>query len=633
MRGDRRTFVLLFCLSLAGVAYGRAPRRPDVLLITIDTLRADHVQCYGYSRVRTPALNRLAQDGIRFANAFTPSPITTSSHASILTGRFPSAHGVLNFGMPLDRRFPTWAEFLRESGYRTAAFIGSLVLDSRQMARGFDRGFESYENFPSRHSSAMRCHPDASKSGTCRGPRRWGRLERRAMDVVGRAKKWLQAHPAGPRFLWVHLYDPHDPYIPPPPFSITYRDHPYDGEIAYADSALLHLLNFLQSQHGYAGALIVVVGDHGEGLGEHREETHGTFLYDATLHVPLIVKLPAAQSAGTLVAGQVRTTDILPTVLDLLHIGAGVSFDGESLQPLWLGKDAADRPAWSETDYPLGFGWAPLRAMRAGGAKLVEAPRPEFYDLHSDPSEIANRYEPWNPKVQQLRELMADVQARLPRHEKNSSGAVSPATIAQLRALGYLGGASSAPNLAEPSLLPDPKDEIEVQNLLHRAMLAAEDRDPRQARQTLDELLRREPDFPAGLMQLGQIEMQALNYRQAAEAFRKAGQARPGDALAAFHEGEAWEREGDLDAARSALEQSLQFAPQQFEARLLLGRVLLRMGDAKSAQDELQAAELIEPRQAALLELLAKAYRATGNYAAAREAAAKAARLRRQTQR
>jgi choline-sulfatase len=188
--------------------------QPDIFLVTIDTLRADHVHCYGYAGVQTPALDRLAQDGIRFAQAFTPSPITNTSHTSILTGLLPSSHGVTDFAVPLSPTYPTWADLLHQQGYHTAAFIGAVILDSKTLAPGLDRGFDYYDNFP-QHSQ--------TKS-------RWGRLERRGMDVVERAETWLSAHPQGPHFVWVHLYDPHDPYEPPAPYSQIYKDRLYDGE-------------------------------------------------------------------------------------------------------------------------------------------------------------------------------------------------------------------------------------------------------------------------------------------------------------------------------------------------------------------------------------------------------------------
>src|SRR5438874_5375237 len=265
--------------------------KPDVFLITLDTLRADHVGCYGDKQAQTPALDSLARDGIRFENAFTVSAITDSSHASILTGLYPSNHGVMDFANPVRPGAVTLAQALKEQGYVTAAFIGAVILDSRTLAPGLNRGFDFYDNFPE--------HPQTKS--------RWGRVERRGMDVVQHTENWLNAHRVGPHFVWVHLYDPHDPYEPPPPYSQLYKDHLYDGEIAYADSALANFLGYLKKQGWYDNSLIIVVGDHGEGLGEHHEDTHGIFLYDSTIQVPLIVKLPRQSAAEKIVNAQVRT--------------------------------------------------------------------------------------------------------------------------------------------------------------------------------------------------------------------------------------------------------------------------------------------------------------------------------------
>src|SRR5271165_496331 len=312
---------------------------PDVYLITIDTLRADHVGCYGYKQVETPALDALAADGVRFSEAFTHSPITNTSHITILTGLLPSVHGVTDFAVPLSPQHVTWAELLKKQGYKTAAFIGAVILDSNTLAPGIDRGFDFYDNFPAKTDSKER----------------WDRVERRGMEVVEHAEAWFDQHRNGPHFVWVHLFDPHDPYEPPPPFAEKYKDHLYDGEIAYADSAVANWIAFLKKAGAYDNALIVVTGDHGEGLGEHGEETHGLFLYDATLHVPLILKMPlkaaGAGDHGAVIDAQVRTTDILPTILAATGVAAPAELNGESLLPLIDAQSQSNRALFGETDY------------------------------------------------------------------------------------------------------------------------------------------------------------------------------------------------------------------------------------------------------------------------------------------
>jgi choline-sulfatase len=567
-----RTLYVLVILSAAASSAPTKTPPPDIFLITIDTLRADHVHCYGYTNVATPALDALAKDGVRFTQAFTSSPITNTSHASILTGLLPGSHGVTDFGVPLSASHPTVAELLKGRNYRTAAFIGAVILDSKSLAPGFDRGFDFYDNFPEHAPTKSR----------------WGRLERRGMVVVEHAENWLRKHPAGPHFVWVHLYDPHDPYEPPPPYSQIYKDHLYDGEIAYADSALAHLVANLKRSGMYGNSVIVAVGDHGEGLGEHHEDTHGIFLYDSTTHVPLIVKLPGGRSAGTVVAAQVRTLDVMPTLLELASAPAPQKKDGESLAPYLSGKSEAARPAFGETDYPLRFGWAPLRSVRSDGFKFIEAPRPELYDLPLDPAEIGNKYEPHDARVQKSRAMLTELRTK------------------------------EAPTTApEPSSLPDPKDKIEEQNLLHAAMLASEDDRSADARKILAKVLALDAKSPTALRQLGELELQAGDYVQAAHHLKAAIEARPDDAAALFHEGQALEKTHDLGGTRDALEASLKLMPGQFDARLLLGQVYLGLKDPAAAEDQFEAALLLQSGSVEAQLGLADAQITKGNFAEA----------------
>lgn len=544
---------------------------PDVYLVTIDTLRADHVHCYGYDAIQTPSLDALARDGVRFSNAFTVSPITNTSHASILTGLLPGSHGVTDFGVPLDPSHPTVAQALKDRGYHTAAFVGAVILDSKSLAPGFDRGFDYYDNFPE--------HPPTKS--------RWGRVERRGMDVAQHAESWLTKHPAGPHFLWVHFYDPHDPYEPPPPYSQTYKDRLYDGEIAYADSALAHFVAYLKQTGRYRSSVIVVIGDHGEGLGEHNEDTHGIFLYDSTLHVPLIVKLPGARAATSTVAAQVRSVDVLPTVLDLIGARPLAKSDGESLRPYFSGGATADRPVISETEYPLRFGWAPLRSLRSEGFKFISAPRPELYNLQSDAAELHNVYDARDDRVQGAAARLAQVRER----------------------------EGGKPDTADSSTaLPDPKDKIEEQNLLHTAMLASDDNRASDARQALEKVLALDSKSPTALRQLGELEFQEADYAKAARHLKGALEVRPNDATAAYYAGQALQKTNDLAGARDAIETSLKLQPGQFSARLLLGHVYLDLKDPKAAEDQLEAALLLQPESNEAQLSLATAQIAQGNF-------------------
>ncbi len=639
----------LFLILNSAAALGQRP--PDVFLITLDTLRADRLGCYGYEKAQTPALDRLARDGIRFNRAFTPSPITNTSHASILTGLNPSTHGVTDFGIPLGSNHVTLAQTLKQRGYSTAAFIGAVILDSNSLAPGLDRGFDYYWNFPDLPKTAPR----------------WGRVERRGLDVVAEATQWLSAQRAGPRFVWVHLYDPHDPYEAPAPF--TDPKNPYDGEVAYTDQAVGQFLSVLEKNGWYKDALIVAVGDHGEGLGEHGEDTHGIFLYDSTLRVPLLVKLPAALHTSNVTPvtdDQASTTDIFPTVLDLLGIPVSEGLAGRTLVMHWSLQRTAPVGSLSlaETDYPLRFGWAPLRAVRADHLKYIEAPRPEFYHLKQDPGETQNRYEPWNPEVQRLRAILAEARAKAPTNPA-SSGAVDPKTIEHLRQLGYLGTDPGSTTVPEPSLLPDPKDKIALHNFIHRGMMADESGQAADARAAFTAAVEMDPNSAVANVQLGRLELEQRDFASAAKHLARARQLRAqtstADSAAAWYHGQALEKLGDLEGARAALEETLRLSPGQYDARLLLGRVFAGLKNVRAAEDQLEAAVFLKPRRPEarlelarlyleekrpadalehlrkasaaepdnprIFELLAQAYRALGKAAEARRAQARATAL------
>jgi len=573
--------ILLGALSCAGDSSNDSAASPDVFLITIDTLRADHIHCYGYEKIQTPTLDRLAEEGIRFTNAFTPSPITNTSHVTIMTGLLPGNHGVKDFGVMLNPKHVTLAELLKRLGYQTGAFIGSVILDSRSLSPGLNRGFDFYDNFSS---------PAVGKS-------RWGRVERRGFDVVQRAEAWLDAHQSGaPRFVWVHLYDPHDPYEPPAPYAQLYRDHSYDGEIAYADAALGNLIAYLRKRGRYQQSLVVVTGDHGEGLGEHGEQTHGIFLYDSTTRVPLLVKLPEMRMQGRTLAAQVRTTDILPTVLDILGVTNDASLDGRSLKPYIDGTETDGRPLLGETNYPMNFGWAPLRSVREDDTKFIEAPRPEFYDLKTDPHETKSLYEPWNPAVQKMRGELKTL-GTLAAGTAANAGTVSKQTSDELRALGYLHQRDdlTSSSVAEPSLLPDPKDKIIEFNLIHSALLDVDSARFAEARVKLKEVLRADPQSSFALGQLADIELKTGKFLESAQDWSHASELQPGNSGILFNYGKALKSAGDDRGAESALIGSLKIDPNQYGARLLLSEVDVHLRDFDDARDQLEAATLIHP--------------------------------------
>ncbi|HVQ28275.1 MAG TPA: sulfatase, partial [Vicinamibacteria bacterium] len=362
----------LAALLLTLAVPASAASRPRVVLVTLDTTRADRMGFLGAGRGLTPALDALARQAVVFERAYAAAPLTTVSHATILTGVSPGRHGVVDFGVSLPASVPYLPAILKAAGYRTAAFVGALVLDPRDgTAPGFDRGFDTY---------------DAGFGARLAGQDRYRTLERRGRDVVARALRWLDAAGAGPVFLWVHLYDPHDPYEAEPPFSRMAGRSAYDAEIAATDAAVGTLLAGLRARPDWTDTLVAICADHGESLGDHGEDTHGVFLYDETVHVPLLVKRLREKSAGRRVAARVGLVDLVPTILEEIGIAAPPSLSGRSLWPILDAPRAEDRPACGETDYPSrSLGWSPLRSLRIDRFLFVDAPRRELYDQAADP--------------------------------------------------------------------------------------------------------------------------------------------------------------------------------------------------------------------------------------------------------
>lgn len=431
-----RTVVLL-PLVLAGACFvaGPGPAPPSVVIITLDTTRADRLSPYGFMNVSLPHLERLAGEGVVFDQATSVAPMTLPAHASLFTGSLPPRHGVRDNADPaLAGTHTTLAEVLKTRGFRTGAFVGSVVLDAD---RGLKQGFDEYGDVPapSKNSPAAR--------------------QRRADAVVDDALRWMKQVAGSPYFLWVHLYDAHLPYEPPEPYASLYGHNPYVGEIAFADSQIGRLLAAIDARAATEQTILVVAGDHGESLGDHGEQDHGVFIYESVLRVPLIVRAPAIPPRR--VGAVVRITDVMPTVLDLLGFPAPRT-DGVSLVTLLTGaRDTLDLEAYSESEYPRRLGWSPLRALRDGRYKLIEAPRPELYDLDRDPFEernvFADRHATAVAMSRRLQELAQ------PHSPIGAESAPIPSHVAEeLAALGYV-SRSRAP-LATITTLPDPKDCI-----------------------------------------------------------------------------------------------------------------------------------------------------------------------------
>jgi arylsulfatase A-like enzyme/predicted Zn-dependent protease len=416
---------------------------PNLLLVTLDTLRADHIGAYGYAGAETPVLDRLAAEGIRFDQVASTAPITLVAHGSIMTGQIPPAHGLRDNGNYLaEDATSTLAEVLDDAGYATGGFVASFVLDRRF---GLARGFDAYTDFRG-------LDPEV-------GLELLLNVQRRGDEVVDDAIAWL-GEQSGPFFAWVHLFDPHTPYEPPEPFASRHPGRPYDGEIAYTDQQLGRLLRYLDESGRARDTLLVVTADHGEGLGDHQEKWHAFFVYDSTIRVPLIVRgegLPA----GLVVEGQASLIDLLSTTLALLGVADpdGSSRDGRDLRPLIVDPAAAGRAAYAESLVPLfNFGWSELRALRVDGYKYIAAPRPELYDLRADPGErhdLAERDPDRAAELAAALDAMAAGDDALEVAERHV--AADPETIERLRSLGYLSG-SVRPEAGRRDV--DPKDRI-----------------------------------------------------------------------------------------------------------------------------------------------------------------------------
>ncbi|HSR53994.1 MAG TPA: sulfatase-like hydrolase/transferase [Acidobacteriota bacterium] len=555
-----------------------------VVLITVDTWRADY---WGKAsdRVPTPVLDALAEDGAWFESAYCQVPLTPPSHASILTGTYPSSHGVRDFTSgPLSPEVPALAAILRNNGYQTAAFVSALVLDS---VWGLDRGFDLYaDDFAPEHAH-----------GTSPG-----NVQRTAEETTDEVLRWLDGQPRGkPYFLWVHYFDPHHDYSPPEPFRSRHASDPYAGEVAYVDAQIGRLISALKQRDEYADSLIAVTSDHGESLGEHGEPNHGLLLYETTTRIPLIFKLPSRyQVKGRKVESVVESVDIAPTVLQALRLPQGVQqgMEGRGRLSALLGKDERRTPAYAETLYPLNtFGWAPLYALREGRYKLIEAPAPELYDLEQDPGETDNLFQQRSALGKQLQ---SKLQSRLRTLESGGSTAgdsppVDPETVERLQALGYAAVSSPVPVSASAvGNLADPKEMLPVYRRIVNAMDAAEAGRPQQAVEVFQEVAREHPDLFIVQFSIGVNALKLGRPQQALEALDKARELNPGYDSIDLNRSRALASLGRLEEALDVLRGLVGRNPNFPAARHQLGALLRRQRQPAQAAEVYR--EILERR-------------------------------------
>jgi arylsulfatase A-like enzyme/Tfp pilus assembly protein PilF len=546
------------------------PKTPrNLLLISLDTLRADHVGCYGYAAAETPRLDALARSGLRFETATTVVPLTLPAHSSLMTGTFPAWHGVRdNGGFYLGDEQVTLAEVLHEKGYRTGGFVGAFVLDRRWgIAQGFDRFFDDFDLDKFADAASM------------------DNIQRPGAQVVDAALPWLRAERDRPFFAWVHLYDPHAPYEAPEPFRSRFPQTAigaYDAEIASVDAQVGRLLDGLQADGRLAETLVVVVGDHGEMLGEHGEQTHGFFLYEPVTHIPLIMAGPGLSPRA--VPDQVRMVDVMPTALRLLGIDPPKAVQGVSLLPLARGETMA-LVAHSESWYPrYHYGWSELRAVQDGRFKYVQAPRPELYDLERDAGEAQNRAGDDPSRLAALARALEDIEAKT-KSDAAAAGPrpVDPETEERLAALGYVGGSVSRRNL-EDRHRGDPKDKIGLYNLLKQAGSASVEGRTDDAIAKVREALAADPEIVEGYMLLGNFLKKAKKPDESIAAYRLALDKDDEHQGALFSLALAYKDAGRLDEARVGFERARSLDPKNGKVLWQLADLLLRKGEPEKAE-------------------------------------------------
>ncbi len=640
VRGGAIAVVIAVLAIAAGVWWWRGPataRGPNLVLITIDTLRADHVGAYGATSGATPSLDALALRGARFDQVQAAVPLTGPSHATILTGQYPPTHGVRgNVVFTLASTYPTLATRLKRRGYTTAAFVGAYPVAA---AFGFNQGFDTFdEEF---HES---------------GPLDNG-AERRANEVADASLRWLSAPHDGPFFAWMHFYDPHAPYDPPAPYRERFAGRAYDGEIAFTDAQIGRVLEALRAAGRDSDTIVMVMADHGEGLGEHNELTHAVLTYQSTMRVPWIVAGPGVPH-GRNVPTRVSTIDVVPTALALVGAGADQALLGRDLRPLMEGRTIASDPFYQESLFGrLNCHWAALRGWVNNDWKLITGAQPELYNLADDPGELHNLAAAEPDRVRRMTDdLQRGLQRLAPGGDRAQPRAVNAEQEERLRSLGYTAGSGGSGPLDDPSL-PDPRTRVAFYDRLQAATVA---QGPALARafDDVQQITRLDPDNPFAFGTLASMAYRHGSLSIAAQAFARALELDPdrpgvrqnyGKLLRELERYADSERELRLAAAQSeddartrvSLAETLVAERKDAEAATLLdavlarepadpealgvkGRMLAGQGKVKEALPYLEKATATSDPEP-FIEL-ARAYLAAGDIAKARDTASEALR-------
>ncbi len=582
--------------SVASDQPSRAPNaaRPNVIFITVDTVRADHLGCYGAKQVKTPVLDALAQDGVLFERAISQVPLTWPSHAAMLTGTYPFKNGVQDFtGHPLAPQFRSVAQAFRDAGYRTGAVVSSFVLDR---SWGLARGFEHYDDV---FAGNLFVTSDI------------GLVERKANESVDHSLSWLKHRTAKPFFFWLHLYDPHSPYNPPEPYRTEYKENLYDGEIAYTDAQLGRVIAWLKENRLYDKTAIVVVSDHGESLGEHDEREHGFFIYNSTLHVPLIIKPAGKSIGGRRVGDVVEITAVAPTLLRLARVSDRIQsqFDTMSLLP-----KPAPGAAYSETFYPFSsFGWSPLHSLQNGDYQYVEAPRPELYNLREDPTELHDVIAEHPAIAAALKQKLKEQVSQQPKVQATSGPAADDVVAQKLRALGYLAYRSPVPASALTNSLPDPKDKIgELESIL-AASDAFRAGNFEEGKRILNPVMEQDPTLYVVPYMIGEEALARKDWTEAVAQLQKSLQLNPDFDQAMTAVARALHQQGRDDEAEKWARKAIDTNPKNFRAWFELGWIQAQHQPDEAMKSlrkslEIQPNFALSVREMGMLEFESKAY-------------------------
>ncbi len=565
---------------------GRRPAPADlnVVVVTLDTLRADRLGCYGFRGVETPTIDALASDGVLFEQATATVPLTLPSHASIFTGLIPPNHGVRdNGGFFVEAKTTTLAERMQEAGYATGAFVGAWVLDSRW---GLDQGFDHYSD-----------RFDLSKYKVVN----LGTVQKKGDEVMDLALEWLEGVKARKFFAWVHLYDPHTPYEPPEPFLSRYRGQKYIGEVAYTDQVVGRLVSWLKGAGVWDRTVLVLLSDHGESLGEHGENTHTFFVYDATQHVPLVVRTPWGDRGRS--RAQVSTVDLMPTVLDLVGLAPQPGIDGRSLARLVL-HPAAESPgvAYSETYFPrFHYGWQHLRSMRDGKWKYIEAPTPELYDVQQDPGETRNVYKAYSRRAEDLR-LLLEKMAGSGVQAAPDETTLDPETLQRLAALGYVGG---GPQVDPEAVLPDPKDKIVLFERMGAARALAKEEKLEEAVAAMRAVVAEDSGILDAHTTLGGWLRKLKRPDEAIAAYRRTLEIDGKNEMALAALAELYRAQGKPEAAIEGYRTVLKLEPRQPHMWYQLATLYLDLGREREARRTFETALEHNPKMGAAYNSLA----------------------------